>query len=197
MKAKGIIIVLSGPSGSGKTTLAEMLVRHPALKRKLCRSISVTTRPRRTGERDKRDYFFLSEKEFLRRRKAKKILEWTRYLGYYYGTDKEFIARRLSRCAGIVLCLDVAGALRVKRMFPQRTATIFILPPSLKELYLRIRRRAASTTEAEIRRRLAVAKEELKAARRYDHRVRNRELKKAIDQLVKIVRRRVMDTAGN
>jgi len=196
LKAQGAIIVLSGPSGSGKTTLAEMLVRHAGLRKKLCRSISVTTRPRRTGERHGRDYFFISEAEFLRRRRAKKILEWTRYLGYYYGTDKDLVEARLERFAGIVLCLDVNGALRVKRMFPSRAVIIFILPPSLKELSRRIRARAASTTEAEIGRRLAVAQDELKAARGYDFRVKNKDLKKAINSLVRIVRRAMPENDG-
>ncbi len=197
MRAKGAIIVLSGPSGSGKTTLAEMLVREPSLRKKLCRSISFTTRPRRTGERDKRDYFFISEAEFRRKRKAKKILEWTRYLGYYYGTDRDFLEDRLRIFRGIVLCLDVVGALRVKRMFPSRAVIIFVLPPSVKELYRRIRSRAASTTETEINRRLAAAREEVKAARAYDYRVKNKDLRKAIERLTRIVRRTVPDNDGN
>jgi guanylate kinase len=197
LRAKGAIIVLSGPSGSGKTTLAEMLVREPSLRKKLCRSISFTTRPRRTGERDKRDYFFISEAEFRRKRKAKKILEWTRYLGYYYGTDRDFLEDRLRIFRGIVLCLDVVGALRVKRMFPSRAVIIFVLPPSVKELYRRIRSRAASTTETEINRRLAAAREEVKAARAYDYRVKNKDLRKAIERLTRIVRRTVPDNDGN
>jgi guanylate kinase len=193
LKAKGKIFVLSGPSGSGKTTLAEKLLQDPALRRKLCRSISFTTRKRRTGERDKRDYFFINEEVFKRKRKAKKILEWTTYLGYYYGTDRDFVEDRLRRFEGIVLCLDVAGALRLKRMFPSRAVTIFVLPPSIKELYRRIRARAASTTEEEISRRLTIAREEIKAARFYDYRVRNNDLSKAIERLTRIVRRNVPD----
>jgi guanylate kinase len=188
LSAKGKIFVISGPSGSGKTTLAAMLMQATALKGKLCRSISLTTRRRRSGERDKRDYFFISEAEFLRRRKAKKILEWTRYLGYYYGTDKGFVEDRLRRFEGIVLCLDVIGALRLKRMYGSRAVIIFVLPPSMKELYRRIRARSRSTTEDEIRRRLAAAREEIKAARRYDHRLINKDLNKAVARLTKIVR---------
>ncbi|MCU0651132.1 MAG: guanylate kinase [Candidatus Omnitrophica bacterium] len=180
--------MISGPSGSGKTTLANLLLKDRAVGKKLCRSISVTTRKPRTGERAGRDYFFISEAEFKRRRKAKKILEWTRYLGYYYGTDKDFVEEMLGSFCGVVLCLDVVGARRLKRMFPRNAVTIFVLPPSAKELYRRIRQRARSTTEAEISSRLAVAKEEIKAAGFYDYRLRNKNLKKALERLKNIVR---------
>jgi len=193
LRADGKIFVISGPSGSGKTTLAQMALKDPALRGLLCRSISFTTRPRRTGERDKRDYFFISEAEFTRKRKAKKILEWTTYLGYYYGTDKGFVEDRLRRFRGIILCLDVAGALRLKRMYPRRAVIVFVKPPSLKELRRRIRARSRSTTEAEIVRRMAIAKEEIKQARLYDYRLVNRDLKKAIERLTKIVRLNLPD----
>ena len=193
MRADGKIFVISGPSGSGKTTLAEMLLKEPVLRGLLCRSISFTTRPRRTGERAERDYFFISEAEFNRKRKAKKILEWTSYLGYYYGTDKGFVEDRLRRFRGIILCLDVAGALRIKRMYPRRAVIVFVKPPSMKELYRRIRARSRSTTEEEIAQRLAVAKKEIAQARLYDCRLVNRDLKKAIERLTKIVRLNLPD----
>jgi guanylate kinase len=193
VKASGKIFVISGPSGSGKTTLAASLLDQPDLRGKICRSVSVTTRPPRTGERNKRDYFFISEAEFKRRLKAKKILEWTRYLGYYYGTDKDFVEDRLLKFEGIVLCLDVVGAMRLKKMYRNAAITIFILPPSRKELYRRIRQRSSDTSEQEIAGRLAVAREEIKAAKKYDYRLVNRELTKAIDRLKRIVRHNLPD----
>ena len=193
MRGSGKIFVISGPSGSGKTTLAASLLEQPDLRGKLCRSISVTTRPPRTGERNKRDYFFISKAEFKRRLKAKKILEWTTYLGYYYGTDKEFVEDRLLRYKGIVLCLDVVGAMRLKRVYHKRVVTIFVLPPSRKELYRRIRQRSLSTPEHEIAGRLAVAREEIKAAKGYDYRLVNRDLTKAIERLKRIVRLNLPD----
>jgi guanylate kinase len=193
VRAKGRIFVISGPSGSGKTTLAASLLEQPDLREKLCRSISITTRLPRTGERNKLDYFFISEAEFKRRLKAKKILEWTTYLGYYYGTDKDFVEDRLRRYKGIVLCLDVVGAMRLKRMYQKRAVTIFILPPSRKELYRRIRQRSISTSEQEIAGRLAVAREEIKAAKEYDYRLVNRDLTKAIERLKRIVRLNLPD----
>jgi guanylate kinase len=193
VRGSGKIFVISGPSGSGKTTLAASLLEQPDLRGKLCRSISVTTRSPRSGERNKRDYFFISKAEFKRRLKAKKILEWTTYLGYYYGTDKDFVEDRLLRYKGIVLCLDVVGAMRLKRMYHMRAVTIFVLPPSRKELYRRIRQRSSSTPEHEIAGRLAVAREEIKAAKDYDYRLVNRDLTKAIERLKKIVRLNLPD----
>jgi len=193
VRARGKIFVISGPSGSGKTTLAASLLKDPDLRLKLCRSISVTTRLPRTGEHNKRDYFFIGEAEFKRRLKAKKILEWTTYLGYYYGTDKDFVEDRLLRYEGIVLCLDVVGAMRLKRMYQKRAVTIFVLPPSRKELYRRIRQRSSSTPEHEIAGRLAVARDEIKAAKDYDYRLVNRDLTKAIERLKRIVRLNLPD----
>jgi guanylate kinase len=192
VKPSGRIFVISGPSGSGKTTLAASLLEQPDLRGKLCRSISVTTRSPRTGERNKRDYFFISEAEFKRRLKAKKILEWTRYLGYYYGTDKDFVEARLLKFQGIVLCLDVVGARRLKKMYGRAAVTIFVLPPSARELYRRIRQRSSSTSEQEIAGRLAVAREEIKAAKEYDYRLVNRDLAKAIERLKRIVRHNLL-----
>jgi len=193
LKSQGRIFVISGPSGSGKTTLANLLIQDPAFKGKLARSVSFTTRKRRTGEKNKRDYFFISEAEFKRKRKAKKILEWTRYLGYYYGTAKDAVEECLSRFQGIVLCIDVVGAARVKKMFPRMAVSIFVLPPSIKELRRRIKARSSSTTEEEIEGRLGAAKLEIKTAGVYDYRIVNKDLKKAVAGLKKIVWKNLPD----
>lgn len=112
-------------------------------------------------------------------------------MGYYYGTDRDFVEQRLRSYRGIVMCLDVAGALRLKRMLPTRVVNIFILPPSIKELSKRIRQRCATTTEAEIKRRLAIARQEIKASRWYDYKIRNDDLNKAMNRLVKIVKQKI------
>ena len=109
----GLLFVVSGPSGSGKTSLAHSLLAGARLKGKVIKSVSLTTRKKRTGEREGKDYFFASEAEFKRLLKAKKILEWTRYLGYYYGTPKSFIDRQLKKGKNILLCLDRSEERRV------------------------------------------------------------------------------------
>jgi len=95
IKKQSFLFIVSGPSGSGKTTLASSVLKSPELKNRLIKSISLTTRPRRPGEKDKKDYFFVPEERFKKLLKAKKILEWTRYLGYYYATPKDFVESQL------------------------------------------------------------------------------------------------------
>jgi guanylate kinase len=187
LRKKGLIFVISGPSGSGKTTLAQKLTRSKTLKNRLIKSISFTTRPKRQGEADKRDYFFISDKEFREKRKAKKILEWTKYLDYYYATPKEFVDRQLDKGKHILLCLDFKGALEVKRLYPQNTITIFVTPPSLVALQDRIRKRCRQTKKEEIKQRLKLARQELAVAKRYNYCVVNRDLQQAVKELQGII----------
>lgn len=180
---KGLIFVISGPSGSGKTTLLKNLLKDRQLKKKLTKSVSFTTRPKRSGEREKRDYFFITEPQFKQELKAKKILEWTRYLGYYYATPRDFVEKQLKKDKHIILCLDLKGASRVKRLYPGNTVLIFIIPPSLGTLRERIGRRCNKTKKEEIRKRLKLAKAELRACRRYDYCLVNKNLQQAVKEL--------------
>lgn len=184
---RGLIFIISGPSGSGKTTLAENLLGNKTLKNKLARSISFTTRPGRSGEQDKKDYFFISEKRFRQEQKAHNLLEWTKYLGYYYATPKEFIERQLHKSKHIILCLDLKGAFAIKRQYPKNTVTIFVMPPSLDALLHRIATRCNKTKEEEVRQRLRLAQEELAACDRYDYCVVNKDLGQAAKQLRDII----------
>lgn len=184
---KGLIFVISGPSGSGKTTLLRHLLQDRELRGKLVKSVSLTTRPKRSGELDKRDYFFISRAQFLRERKAKKLLEWTKYLGYYYATPKGFIERQLNKSRHVVLCLDLSGALKIKRKYPKQAVTIFIMPPSQRALLHRITMRCNKTKEQEIKGRLQLAKQELSVVNRYDYCLMNKDLRQAVKQLKKII----------
>lgn len=186
-KKRGLIFILSGPSGSGKTTLASRILEEPALKGKIARSISFTTRPKRTGERDKKDYFFISEEQFRASRKAKKILEWTKYIGYYYATPREQVEKQLKKGKGVILCLDVKGAFAVRRLYPKDTVTIFVMPPFLKELRKRIIGRSHNTRQDEIKQRLQLARKEMRKARKYDYCLVNKDLFKAAAGLKKII----------
>lgn len=187
----GLIFVVSGPSGSGKTTLAHSVLKHQGLKQKLVRSISFTTRPKRSGERDGRDYFFITEDEFLKSRRQKKILEWTKYLGYYYATSRDFVERELGKAKHILLSLDVRGAKKVKEFYPGETRLIFILPPSLKALKQRIEGRCRKTKQEEIRRRLKLAEKEILLSKEYDYCLVNKNLSRAVDKLGGIILREV------
>ncbi|MDP2941334.1 MAG: guanylate kinase [Candidatus Omnitrophota bacterium] len=182
-----MIFLVSGPSGSGKTTLLASLVKDKDLRRRLARSVSITTRPRRFKERQRKDYYFIDSREFARQRQRKKILEWTRYLGYYYATPRDFVQDRLAQGKSILLSLDLKGARLIKRSYPDRTITIFILPPSLGVLRGRIENRSPATTREEIQNRLKLAQAEVLAARRYDYCLINDDLQKTLAQLKEIV----------
>lgn len=186
-KYKGLIFVISGPSGSGKTTLRKKLLQKKGLRKRFSNSISFTTRPKRSAERQGKDYFFISPEEFLKQQRAKKILEWTKYLGYYYATPRDFVEGELKKGKHLILCLDIKGALRIKRFYPKNTVLIFILPPSLKALQNRIKGRCNKTKKEEIRERLKLAKEELLASRHYEHSIINRKLPDAVRRLKEIV----------
>ncbi len=187
IRQEGKILVISGPSGSGKTTLIKKLLKDRKLNKLLTKSISCTTRPRRSGERNGKDYFFVKTDEFKEGVKAKKILEWTEYLGYYYGTPRSFVEAQLKKGRSVILCLDLKGALEVKKLYPGKTSTIFILPPSIKELSQRIKQRCNKTNKEEVSNRVRLARKEVLDSKKYDYRVENKELISASNRLKDIV----------
>jgi len=187
VKRPGNIFIISGPSGSGKTTLLQKLIASKELQGKLIKSVSLTTRPRRPREEEGEDYFFISKAEFKKRLAAKKILEWTKYLGYYYATPKDFIERNLSTDTDVALCLDLKGAATIKRLYPKNTVTLFVMPPSLATLKRRIANRRCKTKREEITQRMQLARRELCATRRYDYCILNKDLRLALKELKDIV----------
>ena len=186
-RGKGLIFVISGPSGSGKTTLVSKLVGDKDLRGYVAKSVSVTTRTPRLREKSNKDYYFLSNEEFLRQRRRKKFLEWTRYLGYYYATPRDFVEEALSQGRSVFLSLDLQGASRIRRLYPRRAITVFIRPPSLNALRERIRARSPEADRQEVTRRLGLAGGEMLAAREYDYCLINRDLAKTFARLKKIV----------
>jgi guanylate kinase len=185
---KGFIFVISGPSGSGKTTLAKKLLNQSQLKDRFIKSVSYTTRPKRPGERQGRDYFFVSEEEFKRLLKTKKFLEHTHYLGYDYGTPRDCLKRATKKRLHIILCLDVRGASFVKRAYPHRTVTIFVKPPSLDIARKRILVRCTKTHPGEVKKRIQLASKELGYANRYDYYLVNDNLDEAIKEAERIIK---------
>ncbi|KPK98725.1 MAG: hypothetical protein AMJ95_02950 [Omnitrophica WOR_2 bacterium SM23_72] len=184
---KGLIFVVSGPSGSGKTTLLKKLLLDRSLRKVLVKSISLTTRPQRSNEHRGRDYTFITEKDFRSAQKAKKILEWTRYLGYRYATPKEFVDKQAGQGKHVVLCLDLKGALTIKKFYPENSVLIFVAPPSLRTLQQRIVKRCHKTRKEEIRERLKLARKEILGSCLYDHCLVNKNLAQAVKDLKKII----------
>ena len=181
------LIVISGPSGSGKTTIVKNLLKDKDLAPRLCSSISFTTRNRRSGERQGKDYFFITKKEFRDKLKQKKILEWTKFLNYYYGTLKEHFRGLLTKNKHIIFCLDEKGALKIKKFFPRNTITIFILPPGLTSLRARMVQPERRESGEETDKRLSLAKKQIAFSKNYDYRVVNDNLKAAVKKIKSLI----------
>lgn len=152
------LIVISGPSGAGKGTLIRAVT--PCFDHLLV-SVSATTRPRRAGEREGRDYRFMSRAEFLKRVEDGQFLEWAEFDGHLYGTPGDFVDAALSSGNDVILEIELRGARQVRARRPE-AVSIFIQPPSLAELERRLRRRNTESEER-IRRRIEHAREELDA----------------------------------
>lgn len=183
--SKGKIIILSGPSGAGKTTLYKRLLASRRLRGKLVKTTSVTTRPMRPGERNGRDYFFVSRKMFVHKKEAGHFLESEKVFGNYYGTPQKQVKDFLASGKHVLLCIDVKGARTVCRKFPQ-AVKIFIKTSSLAVLKERLHKRG-SEARAGVEVRLETARRELREAKRYDHIIVNDNLKKAVRRLGRIV----------
>jgi len=183
--AKGKVIILSGPSGSGKTTLYKKLLDDKRFKVKLARSISVTTRPKRRGERHGRDYFFVSPKMFLYKKRRGHFLESENVFGNQYGTPLSGVKQLLRSGKNALLCIDVKGARTVRRKLPD-AVSVFIKAPSMGALSKRLKERGSDRTAA-VEVRLKTARSELKEAKKYEYTVINDRLDTAYRRLVKII----------
>lgn len=176
------LLILSSPSGGGKTTIAHRLIN---ARDDLEYSISATTRPRRRGEREGVDYFFLSGDEFERRRAEGAFLESAEYSGALYGTLESEVDRILAQGRNVVLDIEVQGAGQVRERRSD-VVSIFVLPPSAAALVSRLEARALDDRES-LSRRLAQADSELQQATAYDHVVVNDDLDLAVAAVAAIV----------
>ena len=183
IKRTGMLIVVSAPSGGGKSTILRALLESD---NSLAYSVSATTREKRAGEEDGRDYFFYRETEFEDLVRQNAFYEYARVHGNMYGTLKAEVDAKLAAGKNVLLDLDVQGSLRLKRDMPDCT-TIFVLPPSMAELERRLRGRGSDAEEV-IQRRLTNARGEVKFADRYDYILMNVDLDKTVDNMRAIIR---------
>lgn len=180
--APGKLIVISAPSGSGKTTIAhEIMKRNPSLEF----SVSATTRPKRSGEMEGKDYFFLTRNQFQNKVAAGEFVEWEEIYGNWYGTLKQEVDKALQKGLHLLFDVDVKGGLSIKRQYPA-ALLIFIRPPSVEVLQQRLRDRKTEDEETTARR-MARVPMELELGNAFDHKVINDQLRRAIDEVHTIV----------
>ncbi len=177
---RGLMLILSSPSGAGKTTLTRMLLQTKELD--LTLSISVTTRPRRSSEVDGIHYTFISKKQFEAMRDAGDLLEWAEVHGNYYGTPREPVEKVLAQGRDILFDIDYQGTQQVKQAIAQDVVTIFILPPSMRELRARLERRAEDPPDV-IAKRLDNARNEIRRWTQYDYILVNGDLQSTFNDL--------------
>jgi guanylate kinase len=180
------LIVISGPSGAGKTSICRKLAEDPQIDL----SVSATTRPKREGEIDGVDYYFLSREEFDSKIQAGEFLEWAEYNRNFYGTLRSEVQRKLETGHWVVLEIEVQGTRRLREA-EVGAIYIFIMPPSLGELEKRLRFRKTESEDV-IRRRLEIAKNEMHMSHLYDHVIINQDL----DQAVVEVRQKIGIDSG-
>ncbi|HPF97542.1 MAG: guanylate kinase [Flavobacteriaceae bacterium] len=182
---EGKLIVFSAPSGSGKTTIVRHLLGIERLNLEF--SISATSREKRGNEKDGVDYYFLTTEEFKKKIKNGEFLEWEEvYRDNFYGTLKSEVERIWTNGKHVIFDIDVSGGLRIKRKYPHETLAIFVKPPSIDELKIRLKKRKTESDD-KINMRIAKASAELATAPLFDVIIVNDDLDKAFQEAEKLV----------
>ena len=192
-KRRGVLLVLSSPSGAGKSTLSRLLLEDGHLGL----SVSVTTRERRPSEVNGVHYHFITRKEFEQKRDNDELIEWAEVHGHYYGTLRSTVETALASGRDMLFDIDYQGAKQLQEKMPDDVVSVFILPPSMKELKSRLNRRAEDSQDV-INLRLHNARGEIEHFRSYDYVIINQDLEqsfaliKAIHLAEAIKRRRCL-----
>lgn len=184
---KGLLIILSGPSGVGKGTVREKLFEDATLN--LAYSISMTTRSPRPGEKNGREYFFVTKEEFEKKIEEGGLLEHAQFVGNYYGTPKAYVDQLLSEGKNVLLEIEVQGALQVMDKAPD-ALTIFLVPPTMEELEKRIRGRRTEE-ESIVQERLNKAAKEIATKDNYKHVVVNNTVEQAASEIAEIIKENI------
>ena len=186
MAFEGKLIIFSAPSGSGKTTLVRHLLAQDELN--MAFSVSATSRAPRGDEQEGVHYYYKTAEEFKQHIKNEDFIEWEEvYRDHFYGTLKSEVERLWAQGKHVIFDIDVAGGLRIKKKFPERTLAVFVKPPSVDELKRRLKERSTEPEE-KINMRIAKASVELATAPQFDLILRNDDLETAKKEAVALVR---------
>ena len=177
------LIAISAPSGTGKSTLCEEVRRK---KPEIKFSVSCTTRPKRNYEKDGINYYFLTEDEFKSKIKNNELLEYEEVHGYYYGTLINTLKNAISSKELMLFDVDVNGAMSIKKKYPRNTLTVFILPPSIEDLKVRLINRGTDSRKI-IKKRLERTNKEMKFKDKFDTFMINDDLSSAVKKLNEII----------
>lgn len=181
----GKLLIFSAPSGSGKTTIVRHLLKQPDLN--LAFSVSATSRPRRGDEEEGVNYYYMTSEEFIQKIKNEEFLEWEEvYRDNFYGTLKSEVERLWAEGKNVIFDIDVAGGLRIKRKFPEQTLAVFVKPPSIDELKIRLKKRSTESDD-KINMRIAKASVEMATEPLFDTVIKNYKLKEALEEAHRLV----------
>ncbi len=185
MTEGGKLIIFSAPSGSGKTTIVRYLLDQPELN--LAFSVSATSRPKRGREKHGVNYYFISISEFKNHIKKGDFLEWEEvYRDNFYGTLKSEVERLWAEGKNVIFDIDVVGGLRIKKKYPEQTLAVFVKPPSVDELKIRLKKRSTESDD-KINMRVAKASVELATAPQFDQVIKNYDLDIALKEAHQMV----------
>lgn len=179
IQRRGLLLVISSPSGAGKTTLSRRLLAEDS---NITMSVSVTTRSPRAGETEGKDYHFIAHEEFGRMRDRGDLLEYAEVFGNFYGTPKRPVAEALQAGRDVLFDIDWQGTQQLAQAMEDDLVRIFILPPTAKELRLRLIRRAQDSATT-VAKRMAKAADEISHWAEYDYVIINDDLESAARQL--------------
>ena len=182
-KNKGKLFVVSAPSGAGKTTLVEKIL-------KACpdavRSVSMTTRRPRKGEKNGCDYFFVPENKFKSIVREKGFIEYAKVFENYYGTPKKFVEDNLKKNKDVILTIDVQGAMKIKKSLKGKAVFVFVVAPKFADLKKRLLKRKTDSKQV-IAHRLKIARQELEYIKHYDYVIVNDKLDLASKKLLSVL----------